>query len=159
MDLADRQSLTVTGFLAIAPWEDLPIVVPAAWRKLFSRVGEIGGTAASPEYVEISFERERGIFRELVGVVTPAGTPIPEGMQQVLVPAGRYLHVVHQGELTGIADSFQALYDHAAAAGIDVTDFKLDFGYDPLFSPGQHDLFVGLASTDRPQLIGPRPVR
>lgn len=154
IELVERPALTVTGFLVVSPWDDLPRTVPAAWRSLFERAREIHAPDSEPRYVEVSLPRENGIFHEMVGVVTLDDAPAPAGMRCVRVPANTYLHCTHEGALAGIARSFERLYAHAARAGIEATDVKLDFGYDPQFSPRRHDLFLALASGRPPQIFG-----
>ncbi|TCL65714.1 GyrI-like domain-containing protein [Rhizobium sp. BK251] len=152
IEVVHRAELTVVGILVDGYWNDLPSIVPAAWRSLFSRVREIPIAEDPPRYVEVSFERSSNLFHEMVAVVAPPDSVAPHGMHRVTIPRNRYLHVSYNGPLVGIADQFQAIYDHASRTGIAATNVKLDFGYDPQFSPGGHELFVGLADFDPPQI-------
>lgn len=153
IEVVDHAAFAVTGIFVDGYWDDLSSAVPAAWRRLFSRVKEIDRADDPPNYVEVSFERTSNLFHEMVAVVTPLEAVVPHGMRRVVIPGNRYLHLSYDGPLTGIADRFQAIYDHASRAGIEVTDFKLDFGYDPGFSPGRHDLFVGMAVLEPPKVL------
>jgi predicted transcriptional regulator YdeE len=115
-------------------------------------VKEISVADDPPRYVEVSFERTSNLFHEMVAVVAPPESVVPHGMHRAIIPSNRYLHVSYNGPLTGITDQFQAIYDHVSRTGIAATNFKLDFGYDPQFSSGGHELFVGLADFVPPQI-------
>lgn len=66
-------------------------------------------------------------------------------MTRLVIPPQRYLRLLHDGPLQGITSGFEKLYAHAAAHGLEATDFKLDFGYQPGLPPGRHELHAALA--------------
>jgi predicted transcriptional regulator YdeE len=131
--------LVIIGILVEAPWQDLPTKVPAAWRDLFAT--ETGATA----FLEASLSIEDGVYREIVGYLAARKSDVPEGMTKVIIPAQRYLRLVHDGPLAGIARGFGELLAHAKASGLKATDMKLDFGYLPGLPDGRHELHVALA--------------
>src|SRR5690606_28214660 len=106
-----------------AKWEDLPQAVPAAWEQLFA--AETGATS----FLEISIGRAAGVYREIVGYLAAKASEVPAGMVSYSIPAGRYLRIIHDGPLEVIPERYALLYSHAAAHGLNATDFKLDFGY------------------------------
>ena len=69
----------------------------------------------------------------------------PEGMSRVIIPAQRYVRLIHDGPLEGIAAGFGTLYAYAEKTGLRPTDFKLDFGYMRGLPAGRHELHVALA--------------
>ena len=145
IETVTRPQMTVVGILVEDHWTELPLVVPAAWREVFDRQGELN-PACGPlgDHLEVSVSREDGHHRELVGVIASRDARPPEGMVKLDIPANTYLSAVHEGPLASIAEGFAALYDHAAIQGLEATDFKLDIGYSPGLPPGRHELFVAL---------------
>lgn len=145
VETIELPALTAIGILVEAPWNELPRVVPAAWTRLFET--DTGATG----FLEVSISRDGGVYGELVGYLAAQKTEVPPGMVRYPIPAGRYLRIMHDGPLEGIAEGFSRLYAHAAATGLSATDFKLDFGYLPGLPPGRHELHVLLAP-DVPRL-------
>jgi predicted transcriptional regulator YdeE len=139
IETVELQPLEVIGVAVTAHWNDLPKAIPAAWTQLFL------AAPAERTFVEVSIDRQDGVYRELVGFVATDGDTVPAGMIRYRVPAGTFLHIVHDGPLPQIADRFADLYNHAAANDLRVTDFKLDFGYAPRLPAGRHQLYVALA--------------
>lgn len=138
IDTIELPELLAIGIEVVAPWQELPRVIPAAWTRLFET-----DTGAS-SFLEVSISRENGIYRELVGYLAARKTEVPPGMIRYAIPPGRYLRLIHDGPLVEIAGGFEKLYAHAAVAGLKATDFKLDFGYLVGLPPGRHELHVRL---------------
>ena len=137
--------LTVIGILVEAHWNELHTAVPAAWTRLFDSGLEPVAGGVRDGFVEVSISREHGFYRELVGIVAESHMLVPQRMVRLDIPSNTYLTIDHDGPLVGIAQGFGALYDHASANGLEATDFKLDFGYQPGLPAGRHQLHVGLA--------------
>lgn len=133
----DLPETTVVGLRVQAPFRELFTAVPAAWRELFARAGELT-TRLDEGFVECSLGSEDGLYTEIVGARLPAGSAAPQGMVAVVLPAARYAALEHRGALAGIASSFDALerWLTAAPAGPDGRPpthdgVKLDVGYLP----------------------------
>lgn len=139
IETIELPELVVIGILIEAPWQELPAKVPAAWRDLFAAA--TGATA----FLEASLSVEDGIYRELVGYLAARKSDVPDGMTKVIIPAQRYLRLVHDGPLADIASGFGTLLAYARASGLTATDMKLDFGYLPGLPDGRHELHVALA--------------
>lgn len=139
IETVDLPELVIIGILVEAPWQELPVKVPAAWTRLFA--AETGATS----FLEASLAVENGIYREIVGYLAANGSDVPAGMTKVVVRPQRYLRLVHDGPLAGIADGYGRLIRHAKAQGQTPTDMKLDFGYRPGLPEGKHELHVALA--------------
>jgi len=138
IETVELPEMIAIGVLVEAHWNDLPKAIPAAWTRLFET--DTGATS----FLEVSMSREGGIYRELVGYLAAKKTEVPEGMTRIVIPAQRYLRIVHDGPLVDIAAGFEKLYAHAAVAGLKATDYKLDFGYSLGLPAGRHELHVAL---------------
>ena len=139
IETIDLPELVIIGILIEAPWQDLPRKVPEAWQSLFA--AEIGATS----FLEASLSVDDGVYREIVGYLAAHRSEVPERMTKIVIPAQRYLRLIHDGPLAAIAKGFGRLLDHATAAGLTATDMKLDFGYLPGLPDGRHELHVALA--------------
>lgn len=147
-----KPALTVVGILVEAQRDELAQAIRTAWHELFAREVELTPSCGPlGERLEAGISCEGDLCTELIGVVVEAGAPVPRGMVRLDVPANRYLRLIHDGPLPGIADGFRALYDRAAAEGIETTGFRLDLGYRPGLPPGRHELLVGLAPLAEPR--------
>ena len=93
IETIELPELVLIGIVVECPWQELSREVPAAWRKLFA--AETGAQA----FLEASLSVESGVYRELVGYLAAHKSEVPEGMTKVIVPAGRYLRLVHDGPL------------------------------------------------------------
>lgn len=138
IETIELPELIAIGILVEAHWNELPRAIPAAWTRLFET--DTGATS----FLEISISRQNGVYRELVGYLAAKKTEVPEGMTRIVIPAQRYLRIMHDGPLVDIAAGFEKLYAHAAGAGLGTTDFLLDFGYTPGLPPGRHELHLAL---------------
>ncbi|HEV2513680.1 MAG TPA: effector binding domain-containing protein [Devosia sp.] len=138
IETVELPEMTAIGVLVEAHWNDLPKAIPVAWTRLFET-----DTGAS-SFLEVSMSREGGIYRELVGYLAAKKTEVPDGMVRLVIPAQRYLRIIHDGPLVEIAAGFEKLYAHAAVAGLKATDYKLVFGYLPGLAAGRHELHVAL---------------
>lgn len=139
IETIELPELVIIGIMIEAPWQHLPGKVREAWARLFA--AETGATS----FLEASLSVEDGVYRELVGYLAANKSEVPEGMVKVVIPAQRYLRMLHDGPLTGIAGGFGQLLKHAKIAGLKTTDMKLDFGYLPGLPDGRHELHVALA--------------
>jgi predicted transcriptional regulator YdeE len=138
IETIELPEMIAIGVLVEASGDDLPKAIPAAWTRLFET--DTGATS----FLEVSISREHGVYRELVGYLAAKKTEVPAGMTRIVIPAQRYLRIIHDGPLAEIAAGFEQLYAHAALAELRATDYKLDFGYAPGLPPGRHELHVAL---------------
>ena len=144
MQIVEKPELRVIGLEVTAPWEALWTVMPNAWEVFFHRRHEIAGLLSAIN-MDISIEQRDGVCVQLIATeVDETATP-PQGMRLLQVPAQRYLHHWHTGSLAGIALSFGAMYEWAAAEGLVADQFKLDMGYTARGQETEHDLFIRLA--------------
>jgi hypothetical protein len=65
--------------------------------------------------------------------------------ETIEVPGGRWLRYEHRGPAQDIGGSYAAMFGHAEAVGIPLTNFKLDVGYRADGTEATHDLYLQLA--------------
>lgn len=140
VETVELPELVAIGIPIEADWKELPVAVPRAWKRLFEF--DTGATA----FLEVSIAREGDRYREFVGYLAATKTEVPDGLTRIVIPAQRYLRLIHDGPLEKITEGFETLYRSAAVQGLQATDFKLDFGYLPGLPPGRHELHVAITS-------------
>lgn len=140
VELVDAPALYVVGELVAAPFDRLHVEVPRAWERLAAN-----GVVEGRRLAEASFTTEAG-YVEVVGVLgeQPPET-VPAGQVPVVMPAGRYARLVHEGPVTAIADGFARIYAWAEENGIRLGARKLDIGYE---RAGAHELRIDVVSGD-----------
>ncbi|WP_430333429.1 effector binding domain-containing protein [Rhodococcus sp. ACT016] len=143
MQIVERPATTIVGIEVVAPFDELAVVVPQAWARVFARRSDLL-TGPDDVFVEFSTDLGDGVYRELLGVVVEAlPASLPEGWTIAKAPAGRYLHHPHRGDEAAIGDSFAFMYRWAEVNELRPGAYKLDVGYRP-DRDGAHDLFLGL---------------
>jgi hypothetical protein len=134
VQIVERETLHLLGPSLTAELSELPVVVPALWRRVFE-----GRESSDTVCAELSEEPGGATHRITVGVLVPeAGSGTTE------VPAGRWLHHRHHGPAAGIGTTYGEMFAHAADAGIPLTHLKLDVGYRADGTEGTHDLYLQL---------------
>lgn len=135
--LVQLPAITVVGLRVTAPFRELFTAVPAAWREVFARAGELS-FRLDDGFVDCSLGEEEGVYTELIGVRAPEGTRPPAGFEAVVLGAGTYAALTHPGPVAGIAGAFGELERWIAALppAEDGRRFvhdgvKLDVGYLP----------------------------
>lgn len=145
MKIVEIPATTVVGLEVKASLRGLWRAMPRAWDELFSRAEELG-PRLNASYVDVSVEVVDGIYHQVVGREVERADRVPEGMVALALPAMRCLHELHDGSVTQIIDTFDAMYAWARRNRIIAGDFKLDRGYTPGFREKAHDLYIEVAS-------------
>ncbi|MBO2928407.1 GyrI-like domain-containing protein [Metapseudomonas otitidis] len=92
-----------------APPED----IGQLWERFLPRSEEISGRDGVP--CGLCLHRPNGELGYLAGYPVKPGTPVPDGMTLIDVPAGRYAVFTHVGSTPDIALSFQVIHDFLLA--------------------------------------------
>lgn len=140
IETVELPELIAIGLFVEATPDELPKAIPAAWHRLFER--DTGATS----FLAVSLPHEDGARRELVGYLAAGKTEVPDGLTRIVIPAQRYLRLIHDGPVETIAEGFEALRHSAAVQNLFITDFRLDFGYLPGLPPGRHELHLAIAN-------------
>lgn len=143
MRIAELEAMTVVGLPVRAKWQELWTEVPAAWRALFARLGEIEHRQGE-RLVDVSLDMSGDEYLQLVCAPVSKVVHVPQGMWAVEIPAQRYVRFRHVGPAPDIADSFGRMYEWAEEHGHAAGEFKVDIGYTVQGDENEHDLHIGL---------------
>jgi hypothetical protein len=136
VEIIERETVHLLGPSLTADIAELPVEVPALWRRAYE-----GREDSDIVFAELSEEQPDGpLHRITVGELLPAATD-----ETTEVPGGRWLHHQHHGPVQDIGATYGAMFDHAAEQGIALTDLKLDVGYRADGTETTHDLYLQLA--------------
>jgi predicted transcriptional regulator YdeE len=141
VEVVQRPEATVLGVEVVAAFDELGVLVPAAWEQVFARVAQLP-VPPPHRFAEASRHLGEGRYRETVGVLVGGPVEVPDGMVLTTLPAGRYVRHRHTGPVETIADGFRAAHEWAGQHGLQVGDVKLDVGYAADGTTGPHELFV-----------------
>jgi len=146
MELVHRPGFVAVGLRVEADWKGLWREMPAAWRELHERAGEIRHRATDV-LMDISVSVDCGCCTQLIGAEVAHADDVPDGMTAVHVPAGTYLHTRHTGSLPEIAETFRRMYEWGHKNGVRLDEFKVDSGYTAGGAEPYHDLYVRVIGT------------
>jgi len=141
LGVVERDAVVVVGMPVVAPLGQRAGCVPDAWRAVLARRHELGPSARGP-LADVSFALPVGCHEVVGTLVPPAAAHVPEGMAAAFLPAGRYVHLVHDGRLATIAESFDRIAAWAASRRLRLGTRRLDVGYRADGVPAVHDLYV-----------------
>lgn len=141
MEIIERDSFTVIGIEIEAPWNELHEKVPKAWQEFKNRLNEISDRK-NDIMMDISLDVTDGRYTQLIGVKVEKSAAVPGGMKKVEIPTQRYVYHQHEGDLSGIAESFGKMYDWAKEREIGAGEFKIDYGYRKDGTETDHELFI-----------------
>lgn len=141
MQSVEKAGFTIVGVQVIAEWDQLWTAVPQAWQQFIARVDEVENRTGTT-FVDVSLDKQKGVYTQVVGVEVSEATNVPAGMVAVDIPTQTYLHEHHHGGLPDIASTFERIYTWAEENGCAVDDFKLDIGYTASMQEQDHDLYV-----------------
>ena len=147
MQIVRREPLVVIGIPVVAPFQDLSALVPAAWRELFDRCGELP-SSGDGTFAEVSYYLGEGRYHEVVGMAVPAQTPMSGQWALAHVPAGNWAHCRHTGPVEEIGETFGAIEQWLREQGQTVGGMKLDLGYRADDRPQVHELHVHVPGPD-----------
>lgn len=143
--IATREAFEATGMADHFTFGTIP-TIPALWSAFSAREDEVA--SVHPCAYGISYDTTMGEgFRYLAGHATAPGAEVPHGMTRLKVPAGRYAVFVHDGHVTQMHRTMQAIFDHGlrdagltarAAPELEVYDRR----FDPETGTGQVELWI-----------------
>lgn len=141
MEIVEKEAFIAVGIEAEADWQELHEKMPKAWEEAKRRLSEIKNRKEDV-MMDLSLKVVDGRYTQLIGVKVEKSAEVPDGMKRIEIPAQKYIHHQHEGELSALAESFGKIYDWAEEQDIEAGDFKIDYGYLPDESEDRHDLYV-----------------
>jgi hypothetical protein len=143
VELVQMPQRVVAGVPVLAPFDRLSSLVPEAWATAFASLPPDGRVFAEASV------RVGDRYHEVVGLLVDeddrtSGSRL-DGFVHVLVPAGTYGYLRHEGTRSAIAESFGEIEDWLRSTGRRPGAAKLDVGYRRDETDTVHDLFVSLA--------------
>jgi len=141
MKIVKKEAFKVIGIKVEADWQMLHQVMDKVWERAKERLTEIENRKEDV-MMDLSLEVVDGQYTQLVGVEVEGAAITPGGMEEVSIPLQEYIYYQHEGELSGIGQSFGKMYDWAEEHDIEAGDFKIDYGYLPDGSETEHELYV-----------------
>ena len=130
VEIVTLASVVVVGVEVEARFDELAGVVPAAWRTVFERAGEIEGRVGDT-FTEVSTSLGDGRYRELLGARVDVSAPVPVGMRRLELPAARWVGGHEPVPVERVADAFGVMQAWATANGEQPDGVLLDDGYRP----------------------------
>ena len=145
--------------------------IPGLWRRfapyLDTLAGHAGGTTT---YGICSNGGSGGSFDYLCGIELQQSAPLPHGLVEVQVPAGRYAVFVHTGPVTELRDTWQAIFAQwLPASGIPPASGpqfeRYSDQFDPRTGTGTVEIWIPVgaavhaASEPAPSVPAGRPAR
>lgn len=99
------------------------------WQRFIPREHEIDRLAQPAGTFGICQPLADGQWRYIAGLPVADDAPVPEGMVEIVIPAGHYAKVEHCGPVSGLPDTFRAAYaEWLPAAGLTPLD-EIEFEY------------------------------
>lgn len=137
MKIVEKESFIAVGIKVEADWQELYTKMAEAWKAAKNRLEEITNRKE-----DVMMDITDGRYTQLIGVEVEKSAAIPDGMEKVEIPARRYIYHQHEGDLSGIAESFGKMYDWAKKHEIETGEFKIDYGYQKDDTETEHALYV-----------------
>lgn len=144
MEIIEKGSLAIIGIKVEAGWRELHSKMPEVWAIAKKRLTKIK-KRKEDVMMDLSLEVTNGRYTQLIGIKVEQSATAPDGMKKVEIPAQKYIHYRHEGELSCITESFGRMYDWANKQDIKADDFKIDYGYLRDGSEDVHELYIKIS--------------
>ncbi len=93
--------------------------------------------------MDISLAKEGERYTQCICVETEqSDLPLPDGMEEIEIPAKKYLYHQHRGSVQEIANTFGEMYEWARDEHLKAGDFKIDIGYTDNGKEQVHQLLI-----------------
>jgi AraC family transcriptional regulator len=117
VEVIDRPQIRIAAVRHVGSY----MKVNEAFRRLHELAASAGLLGADTKLIGIYHDNPATTPEEKLradaGITLAAAARIPEGLNEVTVPAGRYAHTVHNGPYAGLRKSWDALRESLGANG------------------------------------------
>ena len=123
-----------------------PMAIPTAWKKFWSEFPKSDLPAGNDAYgVSIPLEDSPGMLHHIAGVEVNADYVAPEGFELVTIPAGNYLALTHEGDISTLNQSYADAYGVVfAESGNEMRPGPHLELYDSMLNPNSDDFTMGI---------------
>lgn len=111
-EIRERASFRVVGMSGWFTYEENS-GIPGLWQQLNAREDEIGAVEGAKGYGVCCDGDESGRFRYVAGIEAGADAEVPEGMDAVTVPTGRYAVFTHKGHISDLPKTVYTVWNKA----------------------------------------------
>ncbi|MEO1495281.1 MAG: AraC family transcriptional regulator [Pseudomonadota bacterium] len=134
-ELRERDAMRVIGMSARCSPETIA-KIPSLWQTFNARVAEVAKPGNETAFGVCTDGDGAGNFRYVAGVEVAASAKLPEGMDDVTVPAGKHAVFTHSGHISDFPKTVYTIWNKGLTdAGLThrpAPDFEL---YDQRFNP------------------------
>lgn len=135
-ELRERDAMRVIGMSAMCSPETIA-KIPSLWQDFGARAAEVAKPGNEIAFGVCTDGDGAGNFRYVAGVEVATGAALPEGMDEVTVPAGKHAVFIHSGHIADFPKTVYTIWNKALTdAGLThrpAPDFEL---YDRRFDAG-----------------------
>jgi AraC family transcriptional regulator len=144
-----RDSFHVVGMTVTCKFGH-PEAIPGLWDQFNAREDDVDAIANTPAYGVCHASDQDGCFDYTAGRQTDKNAAVPDGMQKISIPAGKYAVFVHKGHIADFGDTVQTVWNTALAEHNLTTRQAPDFElYDSRFNPetgrGEVEIWIPVA--------------
>ncbi|KEO81181.1 GyrI-like domain-containing protein [Tumebacillus flagellatus] len=140
-ELKTMRQKHLIGMYFSGPFQLLGVEMPKLWEKYMPRIEEIPGVIAPSVQYGVSDENfEHRMYTEFLAVEVEAFTAIPVGMVGFTLPSTEYAVFTHQGPMSTVPATYQAVFGWLAQNGYAQDTSVLRFErYDERYNPTLHE--------------------
>ena len=123
-----------------------PMAIPTAWKKFWGEFPKNDLPYGSDAFgVSIPIEASPGMLHHIAGVEVNADYVAPEGFELVTIPAGNYLALTHQGNISTLGQSYAEAYGEVfVQSGNEMRSGPHLELYDSNLDPNSDDFTMGI---------------
>ncbi len=148
-DIRERAAFRAIGMSAWCSFEDIS-GIPSLWEAINAREAEVPEAKPGAAYGICCDADGSGRFRYVAGVEAAKGVEVPSGMDDVVVPGGRYAVFTHSGHVSDLPKTVYTIWNKALPdAGLEprpAPDFELyDRRFDPETGRGTVEIWIPVA--------------
>lgn len=138
--------IAVDIYSIVIPDKYDPAAIPGAWQKFWKEFPKSDLPNSSDAFgASFPIHTSPGMLHYIAGVEVPVGYAAPEGFELATIPAGNYLEITHQGNISGLAQSYGEAYGVVfPQAGLEMREGPHLEVYDAMLDPNSDAFTMGI---------------
>ena len=109
--IENQTAMRIVGMSAQCTFEN-NAAIPGLWQQFNAREDEVA-EEPGPAYGVCCDADEAGNFRYVAGMAADRSVSIPKGMDEVMIPAGRYAVFIHDGHIADLPKTVYSIWNRA----------------------------------------------